>query len=469
MFNKLSLKIGFLFFIFILIIETFLYFVLYTNLANERIEEVMDNLLARGNTHSAVLEDNFNQTTLEHVAIMESESDFVVVITDASGNVIVNSDPIEQEMVDVIAHTDYKQMPNEGKVLEERWPEKKYIATDSPITINEEHQGHVFMFADTNKIRRIVDHLSDQFIVIGLITIILTIITVFILSRLITKPLVRMKEATEQLSKKGRHKVKLHIDRRDELGELAASITKLSDDLERLKNERNEFLASISHELRTPLTYLKGYADIISRGGISDNERNEYIEIIREETEQLAVLVKNLFELAKMDQNRFTINKEDVIFGNLIHTITERIRPALEEKNITFSVRCPSHITAHIDPERIQQVLLNILDNAKKNTSQGKRISLEVSQNKREIITMISDEGEGIPEGDLPYIFERLYRVEKSRSRLSGGIGLGLAIAKEIVEFHSGTIEVRSKLGKGTSFIITLQRGDSHEQSSINR
>ena len=182
MFNKLSLKIGFLFFIFILIIETFLYFVLYTNLANERIEEVMDNLLARGNTHSAVLEENFNQTTLEHVAIMESESDFVVVITDASGNVIVNSDPIEQEMVDVIAHTDYKQMPNEGKVLEERWPEKKYIATDSPITINEEHQGHVFMFADTNKTRRIVDHLSDQFIVIGLITIILTIITVFILS-----------------------------------------------------------------------------------------------------------------------------------------------------------------------------------------------------------------------------------------------------------------------------------------------
>ncbi|WP_158681494.1 sensor histidine kinase, partial [Microbulbifer pacificus] len=259
------------------------------------------------------------------------------------------------------------------------------------------------------------------------------------------------------------HKVELHTDRRDELGELAASITTLSDDLERLKNERNEFLASISHELRTPLTYLKGYADIISRGDISGNERNEYIEIIREETEQLVVLVKNLFELAKMDQNRFIINKENVVFGNLIHTITERIRPALEEKNITFSVRCPSHINAHIDPERIQQVLLNILDNAKKHTSQGKRISLEVSQNKRDIITMISDEGEGIPEEDLPYIFERLYRVEKSRSRLSGGTGLGLAIAKEIVEFHGGTIKVRSKLGEGTSFIMTLQRGDSHE------
>ncbi|MEC5425328.1 ATP-binding protein [Virgibacillus sp. C22-A2] len=462
MLNKLSLKIGLLFFVFIIIIETFLYFVLYTNLANERIEEVMANLLARGNTHSAILEENYNQSTLEHVAIMESESDLTVVITDASGNVIVNSDPIEQEMIDVIEQTDYNQMPNEGKVLEERWPEKKYIATDSPITINEEHQGHVFMFADTNNIKRIVNHLSDQFVFIGFVTIILTIITVFILSRLITRPLVKMKEATEQLSK-GRHKVELHTDRRDELGELAASIMKLSDDLERLKNERNEFLASISHELRTPLTYLKGYADIISRGDISDNERNEYIEIIREETEQLAVLVKNLFELAKMDQNKFTINKEDVVFGKLIHAITERIRPVLEEKNITFSVRCPSHIIVHIDPERIQQVLFNILDNAKKHTFQGKQILLEVSQNKREIITIISDEGEGIPEEDLPYIFERLYRVEKSRSRLSGGTGLGLTIAKEIVESHGGTIEVRSKLGEGSSFIITLQKGDSNE------
>ncbi|WP_067727166.1 ATP-binding protein [Oceanobacillus damuensis] len=468
MLNKLSLKIGLLFFVFILIIETLLYFVLYTNLANERIEEVMDSLLARGNTHSAILEGDFNESTLEHVAIMESESDFAVVITDASGNVIVNSDPIEQEMIDVIVHTDYNQVPQNGKVLEERWPEKKYIATDSPITINDEHQGHVFMFADTNNIKRIVNHLSDQFIVIGLVTVVLTIITVFILSRLITGPLIKMKEATEQLSK-GNHKVEMHTDRRDELGELANSISTLSNDLERLKNERNEFLASISHELRTPLTYIKGYADIVSRDDISDEEKNEYIEIIREESDQLTVLVKNLFELAKMDQNKFIIDQKDIVYGELIHLITERVRPALQEKNITFSVRCPNHIIAHVDPERIQQVLLNILDNAKKHTSVGKRISLEVSQNKREIITIISDEGEGIPEEDLPYIFERLYRVEKSRSRLSGGTGLGLAIAKEIVESHGGTIEVKSELGAGTSFIITLQRGEPIEKGPINR
>src|SRR5690625_1858579 len=136
MFNKLSLRIGLLFFIFILIIETLLYFILYTNLANERISEVMDNLLARGNTHRDVLEQHFDDPTLEHVAIMESESDFAVVITDASGFVIVHSDPIDEEMLSVINHTDGERIPVEGKVLEERWMEKRYIATDSPITIN---------------------------------------------------------------------------------------------------------------------------------------------------------------------------------------------------------------------------------------------------------------------------------------------------------------------------------------------
>ncbi|MBU8791349.1 HAMP domain-containing sensor histidine kinase [Oceanobacillus caeni] len=459
MFNKLSLKIGLLFFVFMLIIEVFVYFILYTNIANERIDEVMDSLLARANTHSAVLENNFDSSTLEHVAIMESESEFAVIITDANGNIIINSDPVEKEMFEVIVHTDYKDIPSVGKVVEQRWSEKQYIAVDSPITIDEEHQGHVFMFANTNIVKNMVNYLSDQFVIVGLITIVLTIFTVFILSRFITLPLMKMKEATEQLSE-GKNKVQLHMERKDELGELAGSIMWLSSDLERLKNDRNEFLASISHELRTPLTYIKGYADIISKQDITDEERKEYLDIIREETEHLTVLVKNLFDLAKMDENKFVINRKSVSLRQLIQTIEERIAPVMEEKNITLSTSCPVNIIGNIDPDRIQQVLLNILDNARKHTPDGKSISLEVTQNDREITITISDEGEGIPKEELPYLFERLYRVEKSRSRESGGTGLGLAIAKEIIESHGGTIEIESELGKGTRVIIHLTRGE---------
>ena len=115
------------------------------------------------------------------------------------------------------------------------------------------------------------------------------------------------------------------------------------------------------------------------------------------------------------------------------------------------------------DPERIQQVILNILDNAIKYTLEKGHITMEVIQNKNEILTTISDTGEGIPEKDIPFIFNRLYRSEKSRSRVSGGSGLGLTIAKEIVELHGGDIKVKSILGKGTVFVISLKKENVNE------
>lgn len=297
MFNKLSLKIGFLFFVFIVIIESVLFLTLYFTFVNERVDDVMDNLLARGNTHSEVLADSFEPTTLQHVGMMESASDFIVVITDVNGNQLVNSDSMEPEMSEVLNHTDFDELTTKGRVLDDQWEKVKYIATDSPITINGEHRGHVFMFANTSHIKQIVNHLTDQFLVVGLVAIFLTVITILVLSRLITLPLIQMKEATEQLSKGNNH-VRLNMNRKDELGELANAITALSDDLSRMKTERNEFLASISHELRTPLTYIKGYADIVSRSNTTSQEQSEYIGIIREETKHLTGLIQQLFELA---------------------------------------------------------------------------------------------------------------------------------------------------------------------------
>lgn len=413
MLNRLALKIGLLFFVFIIIIELVLFLTLYVTFVNERVDEVMTNLLARGNTHSEVLEDNFEPATLNHVALMESASDFIVIITDADGNELTHSDLIEPEMREVLEHTDFDEVLQGGKVVEERWDKKEFIATDSPITIEGEHRGHVFMFAETNHIKGMVSHLRNQFLIVGLIAVGLTVITIFLLSRLITLPLIRMKEATEQLSE-GHHEVSLNIGRNDELGELANAITALSSDLEHLKNERNEFLASISHELRTPLTYIKGYADIASRPDASEEEKKEYIGIIREETAHLTELIRQLFELAQMDHNQFTIQKEEFSLKMLFASVVALVRPAFDEKQISLAVHCEHEIVAFIDPERFQQVLLNVLDNARKHSPEGTQVVLQGVQDKGTITISIRDEGEGIPEKNLPFVFERLYRVDKS-------------------------------------------------------
>lgn len=217
------------------------------------------------------------------------------------------------------------------------------------------------------------------------------------LSKFIAIPLIRMKEATEQLSK-GDHRVALHTERTDELGELANSITKLSNDLEQMKMARNEFLASVSHELRTPLTYLKGYADIISRDDTPKEEMKEYTKIIREEAEHLTYLIKNLFDLAEMDENNFTIKREPISLCELTRTIAERVQPAFEKSAIQFSYLCEKEFVIDVDPARLQQVIFNILENARKHSSEGGRVSLSVKQKEDDIWIVIQDEGEGIPQ-----------------------------------------------------------------------
>lgn len=465
MFNKLSFKIGLLFFIFILIIESFLFFVLYINLANNRVEEVMDSLLARGNTHRDVLEDQFNQSTLEHVVIMESESDFFVIITDEEGEIITSSEGTVDSMMEIANHSnDDTEVPLEGKVVEDRWNEVEYIATDSPITVDGEHQGHVFMFADTESVKRTVNQLSNQFWVISLITIALTIGTIFLLSRFIAFPIIRMKLATEKLSE-GNHNVQLNTNRKDELGELASSITKLAEDLQQSKIERNEFLASIAHELRTPLTYIKGYADIITRSDTTNKEKAEYMTIIKEETEALTLLIKHLFELAKMDERNFVINPDWINLHDLLKTVVERIQPILIDKKITIQIDCPSDLNVFIDSERFQQVFLNLFDNAQKHADEASTVKVLVSETNYFTEIKVVNKGEGIPKKDLPYIFDRLYRVEKSRSRLSGGSGLGLSITKEIVEAHGGNITIESEENKETSVMIKLPRRENDEKN----
>lgn len=139
--------------------------------------------------------------------------------------------------------------------------------------------------------------------------------------------------------------------------------------------------------------------------------------------------------------------------------LCEKLRPAFQEKSLSLVYQCPGSVMAAIDRQRFEQVMINVLDNARKYAFSGTTVAVAVHLQKQGIVIAVSDEGTGIPLEDVPRIFERFYRVDKSRSRTSGGTGLGLAIAKEIVEAHGGTIAARSEQGKGTTILITLPEG----------
>ncbi|SES27016.1 sensor histidine kinase [Salisediminibacterium halotolerans] len=453
--NKLSLKIGLLFFVFILIIESILFIFLYFNLVNDRVDELLDGILIRGDNHRDVLEQSFTEETVHHVAVMETNAPNTVAITDEHNRVIESSEPVTSEMASLMAHTDTG--PHEGRILSDDWRNDPYVVSESPIVINDEIEGYVYMLSDAGNIRTIINQLTNQFILAGILTLALTAGTIFLLTRFITAPIVRMREATERMSK-GELDITLGYVRNDELGELEFSIRKLAQDLEKVKQERNDFLASIAHELRTPLTYLKGYADMAGREATKEKDRAEYLVILKEEAEQLNKLVNNLFELAKLDQNTFSIEKQRLPIRQPIDAVAKMMEPLLKEKGITLNIRCPEDLYADIDPERFQQVILNLVDNAVKYSHPSSAIQIIVAEGENEITINVSDQGEGIAKHHLPYLFDRLYRVDKSRSREFGGSGIGLAIVKKIIEAHGGSIEAKSVVGKGTEMIISLKK-----------
>ncbi|MCI0766187.1 HAMP domain-containing sensor histidine kinase [Bacillus sp. TL12] len=454
--NKLSLKVGTYFLILALCIETIAFVSFYTSLSNMRIEEEKSALLEKGKRYSKFISRRYGPRTFEHATAMESHSisDTKLVITDTNGQILSSSDPVTPEMKKQLANK-IRCTSIDGTMVEKNWKTSKYISTATPIIIHKQITGYVHMFLDTAFLEKMILRLAHQFIIIGVLTLVLTTISVFIFSRVITDPLIKMKRATEKMLKLNKP-IKLGIKRNDELGSLAKTIEELSSELTYMKKERNEFLASVAHELLTPLTYMKGYAKVAKRDSLSKEEREEYLQIIEDETDSVTELVQDLFDLAQLEQHQFIIKKQKIPLQPFLERMIEKTKPALAKKLMKIKFYCTDNPNVCMDERRMEQVMLNLLHNAYQHSYEQSIITVRAYQNGNTFSISVQDEGEGIPQEDIPHIFDRFYRVDKSRARATGGKGIGLAVVKEIVELHSGSIQVKSKLGIGTEFIIEL-------------
>jgi signal transduction histidine kinase len=458
--KKLSIKLGAIFFLCILGLESFMFFFLHSALVESRIQEELNALQARGNSHRAILENHFTPETITHVALMETESTTDVVVTDADLQILGSSSKNEQLIDNVTLPS--KEIPQEGVIIENDWETEPFISTVSSLENEGEIIGYVFMFQDTETVHSLIKRLNQHFLLAGFLTVGLTLFIIALLSKAITKPLINMKDATFQISQ-GNYSISLPETGNDELGDLAKSIESLAHDLTFLTQERNDFLASISHELRTPITYIKGYTEIVMKRELSEEERRNYLAIILEETNRLNDLIKQLFDLAKMDQNSFLIEKMEVNIKEILEKVESKLAPAFKEKGMTLHISCQKDFFLHADPIRMEQIFLNLLDNSMKYSSNGGSTSVRVELRKNQLYVTIRDTGNGIPEEDLPHIFNRFYRVDKSRTRMLGGAGLGLSIVKELVNKHDGTITVKSQIQQGTEFQMMFRGAWSDE------
>jgi signal transduction histidine kinase len=297
----------------------------------------------------------------------------------------------------------------------------------------------------------------------GLVAIAVAILLTFFLSRRILSPVKALTAAAKRVGR-GVFSQRVKTQDKGELGELAQAFNSMSDDLERAEKLRQNMVADVAHELRTPLSNLQGYLEALLDGVIKPDA--ETLRSLSDEAALLSQLVDDLQELSLAEAGALKLNRRQEDIAKLIKQAVTAARDQAAAKGVTVSVKLPELPAVNIDARRIRQVLTNLLDNAVAHTAKGGLIEITAERRGRWVEVSVTDNGEGIPAKDLPNIFERLYRVDKSRARATGGSGLGLTIAKRLVEAHGGRIKAQSQLGKGSRFSFTVPVASSRTTSS---
>jgi signal transduction histidine kinase len=273
-------------------------------------------------------------------------------------------------------------------------------------------------------------------------------------ARRIVKPVRALAAAAHRVAD-GDLSQRIPVTSEDELGEMAAAFNTMAAELERQHELRHRAMADIAHELRTPLSVLQ-----VQLESIEDNltaPTPEVIAGLRGDLAHLSHLVEDLRVLTLADAGELRVEAEPVEMGGLVRDVVGRMQTAARVKEVILDTQLPdADLSVMGDAQRLTQVLLNLLSNALQHTPPGGRVVISARQAEGEIYVTVQDSGEGISPGDLPHVFERFYRADRARSRDTGGSGLGLSIAKSLVEAQGGTITVESQVGQGSIFTVSL-------------
>lgn len=347
--------------------------------------------------------------------------------------------------------------------------EKPFSA--APLVIDGKTRGYLYVIIGGEQYSEAMSQLWDSYFFDAfskslLFTLISTAIIGLLLFSLMTRRLTRMKSVVKKFDQ-GDLNARIKVKSRDEIGELSASFNKMADtilaNIETLRETdkmRRELVANISHDLRSPMASFRGYIETIQMKDeeLSSEERQKYIEVLLDTSFGLEKLVEELFELSKLDAHQVKATPEPFLIKDLIHDVVMKFRPLAEQKNIKLDACIPDgQPQVYADVGLIDRVISNLIENAIRYTPEEGTVNITTSKINKHLRVLVSDTGYGINKGEISRIFERFYRLEKSRSEHSGGSGLGLAIAKKIIELHNSDIMVESEINSGSTFSFDLR------------
>jgi len=275
------------------------------------------------------------------------------------------------------------------------------------------------------------------------------------LARRALKPVDKIAQTAQEIEESDLSQ-RINVNTKDELGRLAATLNEMIGRLERAFQRQKQFTSDASHELRAPLAVIEAESTLAIQKKRPPSDYRQSLEIVSREARQMSSLIDKLLTLARADAGKEQWNFAEVNLGKLITNLSTDVEVLCQEKGLSFHLGQPQDLLVKGDEARLRELFMNLLDNAIIYTPSPGTISVSLRREGQMAVVVIKDTGVGIPAEDIPFIFERFYRVDKSRSRAEEGTGLGLAICQHIAEAHGGKIEVESQVGAGSTFSVWL-------------
>ena len=471
--NKIIWKLFGAYFLFILITVFVLNFFVGLKLRNYYEQKIFYRLKSNAYLIGDILSDPIKNKDLnfidEKIGIFAKELEVRITVIDNAGKVLGDSDESSDLMENHNDRLEIVRAIKNGFGESNRFSDTleynmKYVAI--PIRTDKDYIGIVRLALPLTEVETEIRFIYRIVLLGGVISIIMVVFIGYFISQRIVSPIKEMKEIAHLIASSDFSK-RVEINSKDELGMLARSLNEMADQLQqRIDNLKNmdkmktEFVANVSHELKTPLTSIKGFVETLEDGAMEDKETNKkFLAIIKRHTERLTNITNDLLSLSELESKKDVLSIASFDLKEMIDEIILGFGHAISEKThkLKFASKFDKYVMS-ADKVKIEQVIVNLIDNAVKYTESGGEIKIEFTEDEKCVNIIVEDDGIGIPAKYFNRVFERFYRVDKARSRQSGGTGLGLAIVKHIVSLHGGNVQIESQVGIGTKIIVSLPR-----------
>lgn len=428
--------------------------------------------------HTVQDESNANQYNIlgtrlsPYLSMMADAIDATVLVVDNDGEVVLCSDPVLAGESAVLSTAVLNKMDGsrffEVGQLGGFYASRQYTA-GAPIILEDVQVrlGYVFLSTSAAGLSEYLMNNLQVFFLSALGVLTLTFIALYIMTYRMVRPLRQMAAATRSFGM-GDFSYRIPVRGKDEVAELAASLNNMAVSLSSVEGMRRSFVANVSHELKTPMTTIAGFIDGILDGTIPEEKREHYLKIVSDEVKRLSRLVKSMLDLSRIDNGELHLKPVRYDLTEQACTVLLSFEKRIEEKEITVQglEDCP-RVEVSADYDLLGQVIYNLVDNAVKFIDVGGTLSLHIEKREGRVYCAIRNTGGGIPAQEMPHIFERFYKSDRSRSLDKNGMGLGLYIVKTIINLHHGEIVVRSAEGGYTEFEFWLPDAEPRKRGTL--